>query len=144
MAKWQQQRSFWTWGYTSDEPSQEERNKVAAAISKRAGRELTPPPIPTIDEIELSPSRVSVPAQLGDWVTADHAERVTHTYGGHPLELLAAMRGKFEAPPDAVAHPRNDAELEATLGLVRPERLCRHPLWRRHHGGLGCIDSGRI
>ena len=115
MAKWQQQRSFWTWGYTSDEPSQEERTKVAQAISKRAGRELTPPPIPTIDEIELTPPRVDVPSQLSEWVTTDHGERVTHTYGGHPLELLAAMRGQFDAPPDAVAHPRNDTELEATL-----------------------------
>ena len=56
-----------------------------------------------------------MPSALGGWVSADHAERVTHTYGGHALELLCALRGDFANPPDAVAHPRDEAELEETL-----------------------------
>ena len=42
-------------------------------------------------------------------------ERITHTYGGHALELLKGLRGEFRYPPDAVAHPRTEDELEATL-----------------------------
>ncbi len=115
IAKWQQRRSFWTWGYESDEPSEAVRKQAAASISKRLGREVKPPDIPRIEDIELRAARIKVPAALTDWVSSAHAERVLHTHGGHPLELLAGLRGEFAAPPDAVAHPRDDAELEATL-----------------------------
>ena len=44
-----------------------------------------------------------------------HDDRALHTHGGHPLELLRALRGEFPNPPDAVAHPRTESELEAVL-----------------------------
>ncbi len=115
MAKWQQKRSFWTWGYESDEPSDEQRRQVAKVIAKRTGTEVEPPPIPKLSEVEIRKPRLEVPARLGDWVTTDSEERLLHTYGGHFMELLAALRGRFDNPPDAVAHPRNEDELEATL-----------------------------
>jgi alkyldihydroxyacetonephosphate synthase len=115
MAKWQQRRSFWTWGYESDEPTEADRRAAAHRVSTRLGREVTPPKIPAIDDIALRSPRLAVPDALRDWVSTTRAERVTHTYGGHPLELLAAIRGEFPEPPDAVAHPRTEDELEATL-----------------------------
>ncbi len=115
MAKWQQPRSFWTWGYRSDEPSEAERRNAAARLSDQLGRAVEPPPIPRIGEIGLRKARLAVPSGLQGWVTTDHAERVVHTHGGHPLELLSGLRGEFDTPPDAVAHPRDEAELEATL-----------------------------
>lgn len=115
MAVWNQRRSFWTWGNVSDEPSAQQRQQMAEAMSQRFGREVIPPPIPNLDEIELRASRVTVPAKLTDFISVDHTERALHTYGGHALELLKALRGQFDHPPDAVAHPRSEDELEATL-----------------------------
>jgi alkyldihydroxyacetonephosphate synthase len=115
MAKWQQPRSFWTWGYRSDEPSDADRQRMAASISKRLGRAVTPPPVPRLADVAIRKPRLSVPSRLAEWVSTDHEERLLHTHGGHPLELLAALRGEFPEPPDAVAHPRSDDELEATL-----------------------------
>ncbi len=115
MAKWQEERSFWTWGCRSDEPSEADRRKMAEVISKRFGRAVTPPPIPKLADVRLRASRVELPSGLTDWVSADHGERALHTHGGHPLELLSALRGEFPNPPDAVAHPRTDDELEATM-----------------------------
>ncbi len=115
MAKWQQPRSFWTWGYRSDEPTEADRRYAAERMSRRLDREVVPPPVPRVEDIELRAPRLEVPGALGDWVTSRHDERALHTYGGHPLELLEALRGRFPHPPDAVAHPRNEAELEATL-----------------------------
>jgi alkyldihydroxyacetonephosphate synthase len=113
--KWQEPRSFWTWGWQSDEPDEATRKAAAAGMSERFGREISPPPIPAIADIELRSSRVEVPDGLGEFVTTDHGERVLHTHGGHPLELLKALRGQFDNPPDAVAHPRTESELEAVL-----------------------------
>ncbi|HEX7037267.1 MAG TPA: FAD-binding oxidoreductase [Pseudomonadales bacterium] len=115
MAKWQQTRSFWTWGYRSDEPSDADRQRMARRLSERFGRPVVPPPVPRLEDIVLRPPRLTVPDALAGWVSTRHDERVLHTYGGHPLELLEALRGRFPNPPDAVAHPRSDDELEATL-----------------------------
>jgi alkyldihydroxyacetonephosphate synthase len=115
MAKWQQPRSFWTWGYRSDEPTEADRQRVARRLSERFGRDVTPPRVPRVEDIELRRPRLAVPEALSGWVSSRHDERVLHTYGGHPLELLEALRGRFPNPPDAVAHPRSEDELEATL-----------------------------
>ena len=63
----------------------------------------------------MAASRVDVPGALSDFVNANHTDRALHTYGGHSLELLKALRGQFDNPPDAVAYPRNESELEAVL-----------------------------
>jgi alkyldihydroxyacetonephosphate synthase len=115
MAARSENRSFWTWGYVSDEPSEAERRAAARKLAPRLGREVEPPPIPRLEDVPLRPPRLAVPAGLAGWVRQDRVDRLTHTYGGHPLELLAALRGHFDEPPDAVAHPRSEDELEATL-----------------------------
>jgi alkyldihydroxyacetonephosphate synthase len=115
MAAREERRSFWTWGYQSDEPTDEQRTAAATKLAVRLGANVTPPSVPDIADIQLSSSRIGIPSKLQDWVNADHADRVTHTYGGHPLELLSALRGEFVNPPDAIAHPRSEDELEATL-----------------------------
>lgn len=115
MAARTERRSVWTWGYVSDEPTPAQRAAGAAKLSLRLGRAIEPPPVVPLTDVVLRSSRVSIPTALEGWVGADHIDRATHTYGGHPLELLAAQRGCFVNPPDAVAHPRNEDELEATL-----------------------------
>ena len=110
-----ERRSFWTWGYVSDEPSDAEREAAAKRLADRLGEEVQPPPVPKIGDIALRQARLRVPTALQGCVFATNEERVTHTYGGHALELLRGLRGEFPNPPDAVAHPRDDAELEATL-----------------------------
>ena len=115
LAKWQQRKSFWTWGFADDEPDETARSAAAASVSKRLGREVKPPPIPHITDIELRPSRLQVPGKLDGVVSTAQEERVLHTHGGHPLELLTAIRGQFDHPPDAVAHPKNEEDLEAVM-----------------------------
>ena len=114
-ARWQEPRSFWTWGFASDEPDEAARKTAARGVSERFGREVLPPPIPKIADIGIRPPRLRVPDNLEGFVTTDHSERVLHTHGGHPLELLKALRGEFAHPPDAVAHPRSESELESVL-----------------------------
>ncbi|MBD3646857.1 MAG: FAD-dependent oxidoreductase, partial [Pseudomonadales bacterium] len=108
-------RSFWTWGWQQDEPTVAEREETAARLSERYGTEVKAPPIPEIDDIELRPSRVDIPDSLRAMVTADKTERIIHTYGGHFLELNRALRGDFEFPPDAVAYPSTETELNSVL-----------------------------
>lgn len=127
MSRPTERRSFWTWGYVSDEPSELDRNHAAQQISQRLGTVVAPPEIPRIEDIEIRDSRLRVPSKLGEFATTDHTERVTHTYGGHSTELLAAVRGHFPHPPDAVAHPRNEDELEMVLDWCTANKISAIP-----------------
>ncbi len=108
-------RSFWTWGWESDEPTDAQRKETARQLSGHFGREITAPRIPNIEEFELRKPRIKIPDSLSDIVTSDHDERVIHTYGGHFLELNRALRGDFSDPPDAVAYPETEEQLESVL-----------------------------
>lgn len=111
----QERRSVWTWGYVSDEPSDAQRREAAKRLAERIGEVAAPPPAPVVEDIALPSPRLAVPSSLAQWVFTSNVERSTHTYGGHSLELLKGLHGQFDNPPDAVAHPRNEDELEATL-----------------------------
>ncbi len=108
-------RSFWTWGWQADEPTQAQRRETARSLSKRYGREVQAPEIPDIESFELRTPRLTVPDTLSDIVTTDKTERVIHTWGGHFLELNQALRGEFPEPPDAVAYPEDETQLESVL-----------------------------
>ena len=115
MAARSERRSFWTWGYVSDEPSDAARKQAAKTLSGRLGALVEPPPVPAIEDIEIREPRLGVPVAVADWVSTSAMERITHTHGGHALELLKGLRGQFDNPPDAIAHPRTEDELDATL-----------------------------
>ena len=51
----QGRRSFWAWGLETDEPTDAQRAETAARLSQRWGREMSAPPLPTIEDIQLRP-----------------------------------------------------------------------------------------
>ena len=112
---------MWTWGYVSDEPTDAERRAAARQLAERTGEVVAPPPAPAVEAATLRPPRLAVPSRVAGWVSTATVERATHTYGGHALELLRGLRGRFDNPPDAVAHPRSEDELEATLAWCDSE-----------------------
>ena len=108
-------RSFWTWGYVEDEPTQSDREAAARSVSERLGSEVNAPPIPSVEDLFVRNPRLSVPSALGEFVSIEKVDRITHTYGGHGLELLRAIRGDFSNPPDAVATPTDVDQLEMVM-----------------------------
>ena len=55
------------------------------------------------------------PGTLEGWCTTDVWERAFHAKGAHFTDRTRSFNLDFPNPPDVVAHPRNEAELEATL-----------------------------
>ena len=107
-------RSFWTWGLQADEPTDAQRANRAAELSARFGTEIIAPPIPNAADLALRPPRVEIPAALADFCFADNYERALHAYSADDREPSAVL-GVFPNPPDAVAHPRTEDELERVL-----------------------------
>ncbi len=105
-------RSFWMYGMESEEPTQEQRRQHARELSERFGETLEPPPIPRVEDFSLRPPRIKPRDSIAGFCFTDNYERALHSYGGYK-EL--AIYGEFPNPPDLVAHPRTEQELEAVL-----------------------------
>ena len=64
--------------------------------------------------------------------STDDYERALHAYGRSYRDIVRAFRGRFDHPPDVVAHPRDEAEVQAVLDWARRRGRGRDPVRRRH------------
>ena len=106
-------RSFWTWGLQADEPTDAQRAAHAADMSARFGVEIVAPPIPKAENLALRKPRIRIPDSLSGFCLTDNYERALHSYSAD--DRAPAVFGHFPNPPDVVAHPRTEHELEQTL-----------------------------
>jgi alkyldihydroxyacetonephosphate synthase len=111
----------WGWGYEDQAPSRRELGEAAAAIRERFGfgGELEEP-VP-LEKVELRGSRLKVPDEFGDLFSDDHYERVAHALGKAYRDVVRGFRGEFENPPDLVAFPRDESEIETVLSWAEAE-----------------------
>jgi alkyldihydroxyacetonephosphate synthase len=68
-----------------------------------------------LDAVELPAPRITAPDALADVFTDDSVERAAHTYGKAYRDIVRAFRGRYDNPPDLVAQPRAEADIEAIL-----------------------------
>ena len=109
-------RKHWGWGFEDQQPPHEQVEATAAGAREHLGFAAAEVerPMP-LDAIELPPSKLDSPASLAHVLTADRYERVTHAYGKSYRDVVRAFRGGFDNPPDLVAHPAGEPELERVL-----------------------------
>src|SRR6478609_4480442 len=111
----------WGWGYEDQAPSTVELEQAAAGIRERFGFGGEPEqPVP-LDSVELRASRLKVPTAFGDLFSDDHYERVAHALGKAYRDVVRGFRGEFENPPDLVAFPKDESEIEAVLSWSEAE-----------------------
>ena len=112
----QRRLKHWGWGYEDEQPSPQELREAAAFLTERLGFGSPDPEQPvTLEDLTLPKPRLEPPASLAEICTADRYERALHAYGRAYRDVVRAFRGSFENPPDVVAHPRDEAEVEAVL-----------------------------
>ncbi len=109
-------RKHWGWGWEDGQPSRADLEAAAPGIRERLGfgGDEIEEPVP-LEAIELPEPRLEPPASLAEIVSADRHERVSHAYGRAYRDLVRAFRGRIDNPPDLVARPRDEAEVEALL-----------------------------
>jgi alkyldihydroxyacetonephosphate synthase len=106
----------WGWGYADEQPTPDEVRAAAAAISTHLGFGSGDPeqPVP-LEAVELPAPRLAPPSSLAGIFASDTYERALHAYGRSYRDLVRAFRGRFDNPPDLVAHPGTEAEVAAVL-----------------------------
>jgi len=111
----------WGWGFEDQAPSPAELEAAAAGIRERlgfGGKVEVPAPL---DRVEVRPPRLKAPAGLGDLFSDDKHERVSRALGKAYRDVVRGFRGEFENPPDLVALPRDESEIEAVLSWAESE-----------------------
>jgi alkyldihydroxyacetonephosphate synthase len=112
----QRRRKLWGWGYEEGQASPEEAERVGLGAREHLGfgpADYVHPP--RLEDLELPPPRIEPPATLAPICSTAPYERATHAYGKAYRDLVRALRGRFDHPPDVVAFPADEADLERVL-----------------------------
>jgi alkyldihydroxyacetonephosphate synthase len=112
----QRRLKHWGWGYEDEQPATEELRQGASYIVERLGFGSIEVEQPVaLEQVSLRAPRMTVPDALKPICSTDTYERALHAYGRSYSDIVKAFRGRFEHPPDVVARPRDEAEVEAVL-----------------------------
>ena len=126
----ERRRSWWGWGWEDEALTDAQATRLAGSLAGRFGLdELPVRPAPALDDVELPAPRVAPPTSLAGLCSADRRDRAGHTYGRSYRDVVRASYGLLEHPPDLVAHPRTEADVEALLSWCSD-------------AGIACIPYG--
>src|SRR5688500_4598161 len=106
----------WGWGYEDEQPSPDEIRAVAAQIAPALGFGATEPEQPVaLEALDLPEPRLAPPTKLTGICSTSAYDRAAHAYGKSYRDVVRAFRGHFDHPPDVVAFPRDENQVEALL-----------------------------
>jgi alkyldihydroxyacetonephosphate synthase len=111
----------WGWGYEDQAPTANQLREAAEGIRHRFGfGGEVERPVP-LEKVELRKPRLKRPSGFGDLFSDGHYERVSHALGKAYRDVVRGFYGKFENPPDLVAFPKDESEIEAVLSWAEAE-----------------------
>src|SRR5215207_5873818 len=111
----------WGWGYEDQAPMATQLREAGEGIRQRFGfGGEVEKPVP-LEEVELRAPRLKRPSGFGDLFSDGKYERVSHALGKAYRDVVRGFYGKFENPPDLVATPRDESEIETALGWAEAE-----------------------
>ena len=111
----------WGWGYEDQAPTASQLREAAEGIRARFGfgGEVRKP-VP-LEEVKLRASRLKAPERFGDLFSDARYERASRALGKAYRDVVRGFYGEFEHPPDLVAFPRDESEIETVLSWAEAE-----------------------
>jgi alkyldihydroxyacetonephosphate synthase len=109
-------RKHWGWGREDQQPAPAELAATAAGLVEHLGIGSTDVEAPVaLEQVSLPEPRLRPPAHLTAICSSDAHARASHAWGKSYSDVVRAFRGRFDHPPDIVARPRSEAEIEDVL-----------------------------
>jgi alkyldihydroxyacetonephosphate synthase len=113
----QRRRKHWGWGYEDEAVDLAGLAGAMPFVAERLGFAAQEPeeaiPLEAAALPDPGPLPAAPPAGV-PWLTDDHA-RATHAWGKSYLDVVRAMRGRFDHAPSAVARPADEHQVAAVL-----------------------------
>jgi alkyldihydroxyacetonephosphate synthase len=111
----------WGWGYEDQAPTATQLREAAEGLRARFGfGGEVEKPVP-LAAVELRAPRLKRPSGFGDLFADGRHERASHALGKAYRDVVRGFRGEFENPPDLVAFPRDESEIETVLSWAEAE-----------------------
>jgi alkyldihydroxyacetonephosphate synthase len=136
-------RKHWGWGFEDQQPTPAEVREAAPGLATHLRPALgdvalgeVESPVP-LEAVELPAPRVAAPAELADICADDVHARATHALGKSYSDVVEGFRGRFVHPPDFVATPRDESDVERLLEWCSAERVAAIP-----YGGGTSVVGG--
>jgi alkyldihydroxyacetonephosphate synthase len=128
----------WGWGYEDQQPSKEQVEGIARAVTDRLGFEVgeIEEPVP-LQDVELPDPRLAPPKELASIFSADRYDRIAHAQGKAYRDVVRGFRGEFPNPPDLVAYPESPEDVDAVLAWCDDEKAAAIP-----YGGGTSVVGG--
>jgi alkyldihydroxyacetonephosphate synthase len=118
----------WGWGYEDQALAPDALRATAAVVAEQLGLALGELEQPVaLADVELASPRVHPPASLAGICASDEHARASHALGKSYTDIVNGFRGRFAHPPDFVARPREETEIEALLEWCERERVAAIP-----------------
>jgi alkyldihydroxyacetonephosphate synthase len=131
-------RSHWGWGFEDEQPSPARTRETASGLAVHLGVPLKDVREPVeLAALELAPPRVQPPVELAEICVTDVHARASHAWGKSYADVVRGFHGRFEHPPDFVARPRAESEVERLLEWCSSERVAAIP-----YGGGTSVVGG--
>ena len=106
----------WGWGYEDQQPPHDEVAAAGHGIREHLGFGAAEVERPVaLEDVELRQARIAAPQALADICADGPYERASHALGKSYRDVVRGFRGDFPNPPDVVAHPRTEADVERVL-----------------------------
>ena len=108
--------AVWGWGDAADEPKRDDLVALGPYVAETTGvpvqEPLTPAGVP-----ELPPSRriATLPSSLRGLASEDPVDRARHAVGRSYRDLVRAMAGRIDSPPDLVLRPGDEQDVVDVL-----------------------------
>ncbi len=131
-------RKHWGWGFEDQQPTGKQLQASVSLLSERMGIPIgqVEEPVP-LEGVELTPPRIPAPAELTGICSDDLHARASHALGKSYMDVVRGLRGRFEHPPDLVARPREEADVERLLEWCSSHRVAAIP-----YGGGTSVVGG--
>jgi alkyldihydroxyacetonephosphate synthase len=121
-------RKHWGWGFEDQQPTPGQVRAAAPALAAQLGMTLTEVEQPVeLESVALAPPRIAAPASLAEICAGDPHARASHALGKSYSDVVRGFRGRFDHPPDFIARPRDQNDLERVLEWCASERVAAIP-----------------
>lgn len=101
--------AVWGWGDAADEPRADDLRALGPYVTQTTGVPVQEPLVPApLPDLPPSRRRAQLPPSLRDLASDDPVDRARHAFGRSYRDLVRAMAGQVDAPPDLVLRPTDE------------------------------------
>src|SRR6478609_1379041 len=120
------ERNRWGWGFADAVIGDEQARAAAAGLRPLLGFDSDGLAQPVgAEALALPAPRVAAPPALAAICSAEDGDRAAHSLGKSYLDVVRALRGRYEHVVDLVARPREETEVDAVLAwAAAANRAC--------------------